>query len=192
MLKIIKSKQPARENQKKERKKKREKMEWWILSQARPHIYSNYCLEINKWERGGWEEIRCVNVFFLLCFKRCLTLQMVFIMRLLRWPCILRLPTPQTWHHHFETCSPILSRRITSTDTEHYLRMSPQCTVNARWHVILISSTAIEVSSLRHRGPFFEARRGYRDHCTVTQIEEMKGRKKNINGIDLQSSLSCR
>lgn len=162
-------------------------MEWWILSQARPHIYSNYCLEINKWERGGWEEIRCVNVFFLLCFKRCLILQMVFIMRLLRWPCILKLPTPQTWHHHFETCSPILSRRITSTDTEHYLRMSPQCTVNAQWHVILISSIAIEVSSLRHRGPFFEARRGYRDHCTVTQIEEMKEREKNAGGTSIES-----
>lgn len=102
---------------------------------------------------------------------------------------------PQTWHHHFESFSPFLSCRITSTDTEHYLWMGPQCTVNARWHVILISSTAIEVSYRRRVGHVsFLVQKGLLRplYCNLNWRDEVgKKRGRNINGIDLQSSLSC-
>lgn len=107
-------------------------MQWWILGKARPHIYSNYCFEINKWDWGRWEEMWCV-IFFLASFSEVFNSSDAFHHRVLFSDLVFfntRLETPQTWHHHFELFFPFFvlynhtqTRRIISRWVHNALLM---------------------------------------------------------------------
>lgn len=119
--------------------------------------------------KGIWRVIFCS----LLNFWRCLILARLSSPGLFSplFLCdLVCFETLQIWHHYFESfsfCFWLGTHSRPDCCTRHYLQMSPQCAVNGG--VILIASTAIEVSSFRCAAPFsFLFLSFFWCHCTIT------------------------